>query len=101
MSNEDQISAFLKTIPKDCKNGDLLIAKGIIEGDRSRFPTLVGNVIPMLTPTSSLGSGARKFPSARLQTLQPACSLVAVLASAVELDAPGLQLGSFALKAAR
>ena len=50
MSNEDQISAFLKTIPKDCKNGDLLIAKGIIEGDRSRFPTLVGNVIPMLTP---------------------------------------------------
>jgi hypothetical protein len=43
---EDQITAFLKTIPKDCKNGELLIAKGIIEGDRSRFPTLVGNVIP-------------------------------------------------------
>jgi hypothetical protein len=34
MSNEDQISAFLKTIPKDCKNSELLIAKGIIEGDR-------------------------------------------------------------------
>ena len=33
MSAEDQISAFLKTIPKDCKNGELLIAKGIIEGD--------------------------------------------------------------------
>jgi hypothetical protein len=49
MSAEDQISAFLKTIPKDCKNGELLIAKGIIEGDRSRFPTLVGNVIPHLT----------------------------------------------------
>ena len=27
MSAEDQISAFLKTIPKDCKNGELLIAK--------------------------------------------------------------------------
>ena len=49
MSYEDQISAFLKTIPKDCKNSELLIAKGIIEGDRSRFPTLVGNVIPHLT----------------------------------------------------
>jgi hypothetical protein len=49
MSPEDQISAFLKTIPKDHKNGDLLIAKGIIEGDRSQFPTLVGNIIPHLT----------------------------------------------------
>jgi hypothetical protein len=48
MSAEDQISAFLKMIPKDCKNSELLIAKGIIEGDRSRFPTLVGNVIPHL-----------------------------------------------------
>lgn len=46
MSNEDQISMFLKTIPKDCNNSDLLITKGIIEGDRSRFPTLVGNVSP-------------------------------------------------------
>ena len=33
LSNEDQISVFLKTIPKDCKNSKLLIAKGIIEGD--------------------------------------------------------------------
>jgi hypothetical protein len=33
MSVEDQISAFLKMIPNDCKNGKLLIAKGIIEGD--------------------------------------------------------------------
>ena len=49
MSAKDQISAFLKTIPKDCKNSKLLIAKGIIEGDRPRFPTLVGNVIPHLT----------------------------------------------------
>ena len=49
MSAEDQISAFLETIPKDCKNGELLIAKGIIESDRSGFPTLVGNVIPHLT----------------------------------------------------
>jgi hypothetical protein len=48
MSMEDQISALLKMIPKDCKNGKLLIAKGIIEGDRSRFPILVGNVIPCL-----------------------------------------------------
>jgi len=30
MSAEDQISAFLKSIPKDCKNGVLLITKGII-----------------------------------------------------------------------
>ena len=49
MSNEDQISAFLKTIPKDCKNAELVIAKGIIEGDRARFPTLIGNVIPHLS----------------------------------------------------
>jgi hypothetical protein len=49
MLAEDQITAFLKTIPKDCKNGKLLITKGIIEGDQSRFPTLVGNVIPHLT----------------------------------------------------
>ena len=49
MSNKDQISAFLETIPKACKNSELLIAKGIIEGDRSRFPTLVGNVIPHLS----------------------------------------------------
>jgi hypothetical protein len=33
MLAEDQISAFLKTIPKDCKNGELLITKGIIDGD--------------------------------------------------------------------
>ena len=33
MSAEDQISAFLKMIPKDCKNGKLLIAKGIRKGD--------------------------------------------------------------------
>jgi hypothetical protein len=49
MLAEDQKSAFLKTILKDCKNGELLITKGIIEGDRSWFPTLVGNVIPHLT----------------------------------------------------
>jgi hypothetical protein len=36
-------------IPKVCKNSKLLIAKGIIEADRSRFPTLVGNVISRLT----------------------------------------------------
>jgi hypothetical protein len=49
MSAEDQISAFLKRIPNHCKNGKLLIAEGIIEGDQSRFPTLVGNVIPHVT----------------------------------------------------
>jgi hypothetical protein len=49
MSNEEQISVFLKTIPKHCMNRELLITKGIIEGDRSRFPTLVGNIIPRLT----------------------------------------------------
>ena len=63
MSAEDQISAFLKTIPKDCKNSELLIAKSIIEGDRSRFPTLVGNVIPHLTLSIDLkepGASAAK-----------------------------------------
>ena len=48
MSNKDQISAFLKTILKDCNNMELMITKGIIEGDRSRFITLFGNVIPHL-----------------------------------------------------
>ncbi len=51
MSNEDQISTFLKTIPKDYKNGELVIANGIIEGDWLCDATLVGNVIPMLSPT--------------------------------------------------
>ena len=32
MSNEDQINVFLKIIPKDCTNSELLIMKGIIEG---------------------------------------------------------------------
>jgi hypothetical protein len=57
MSAEDQISAFLKTIPKDCKNGKFLIAKGMIEGDQSWFATLVGNVIPHLT----LSIAAKEF----------------------------------------
>ena len=48
MSNEDLISAFLKTIPKYCKNRELAIEMGIIKGDRSRLPTLIGNVIPHL-----------------------------------------------------
>ena len=63
MSAEDQISAFLKTIPKDCKNSELLIAMGIIEGDRSWFPTLVGNMIPHLTlsiDTKEFGAQATK-----------------------------------------
>ena len=33
MSEEDRISAFLKTIPRDCKNSELGIARDIIEGD--------------------------------------------------------------------
>jgi hypothetical protein len=63
MLAEDQISVFLKTIPKDCKNSKLLIAKVIIEGDQSRFPTLVGNVIPHLTlsiDTTEFGAQAVK-----------------------------------------
>jgi hypothetical protein len=63
MSAEDKFSAILKIIPKDCKNGELLIAKGIIEGDQSRFPTLVGNVIPPLTlsiDTNKPGAEAAK-----------------------------------------
>ena len=62
MSNKDQIGAFLKTIPKDCKNGDLLIAKGIIEGGPSWFPTLVGNVIPMLTPNIKTKEHSAQVP---------------------------------------
>jgi hypothetical protein len=49
MSNKDQTSAFVKTIPKDCKNSELIIVKGIIEGDRSQFPILVGNAILRLS----------------------------------------------------
>jgi hypothetical protein len=49
MSAEDQISAFLKMFLKDCKNGKLHIAKSMIKGDQSGFPTLVGNLIPHLT----------------------------------------------------
>ena len=29
LSKTDRISAFLQTIPKDCKNSELVIAKGI------------------------------------------------------------------------
>ncbi len=46
MSNEDQISAFLKMIPKDCKNGNLLIAKGTIEGTDPVSPHLSGMLSP-------------------------------------------------------
>ena len=49
LSEEDKISAFLKSISKDCKNSELGNAWGIIEGDRSRFPTLIGTVIPHLS----------------------------------------------------
>ena len=49
MSKEDKISAFLKMIPKDCKNGKLGIAQGNIKSDRSWFPTLIGTVIPPLS----------------------------------------------------
>ena len=49
MSKEDKISAFLKTIPKDCTNSELGIAQSIIEDDRSWFPTLIGTVITHLS----------------------------------------------------
>ena len=49
MSKGDKISAFLKMIPKDCKNSELGIAWGIIEDKRSWFPTLIGTVIPHLS----------------------------------------------------
>ena len=50
MSQEDKIGAFLKMIPKNCKNSELGIAQGMIEGDRSWFPTLIDTVIPYLLP---------------------------------------------------
>jgi hypothetical protein len=77
MSNEDQISAFLKTIPKDYKNSKLLIAKGIIEGDRSRFLTLVGNVIPHLTlsiEAKEHGAPAAKCTIANTSSTPGQCS---------------------------
>ncbi len=49
MSDKDKISTFLTTIPKVCKNSELVIAWGIIEGDRSQFPTLIGTFIPHLS----------------------------------------------------
>ena len=49
MFEEDKISAFLNTIPKDCKNSELGIDWGIIEGNRSQFPTLIGAIIPHLS----------------------------------------------------
>ena len=36
-------------IPKDCKNSELVISKGIIEGNRSRSPMLISMVIPHLS----------------------------------------------------
>ena len=62
MSNEDQIITFLKMILKDCTNGELMITKGSIEGDRSWFPTLIGNVIPMLSPTIDTKERGALFP---------------------------------------
>ena len=49
MSKEDKISAFFKTITKDCKNSELGIAQDNIEDDRSWFSILIGNVIPHLS----------------------------------------------------
>ncbi len=48
LSKPDRISAFLQAIPKDCKNIEVVISKGIIEGDRSRFHMLISTVIPNL-----------------------------------------------------
>jgi hypothetical protein len=49
MFNEDQISGFLKTIPKDCKIRNMAFTNDIIEGVKSWLPSLVGNVIPHLS----------------------------------------------------
>ena len=49
MSKEDMISVFLKRIPKDCKKSELGITWGIIEGDRSWVPTLIGTFVPHLS----------------------------------------------------
>ncbi len=71
MSKEDKISAFFKMIPKDCKHSELGIAQGIIEGDRSWFPTLIGAVIPRLS--LSIKSQERGASDAK-HTIANACS---------------------------
>ena len=84
LSNKDYISAFLKTFPKDCNNSKLLITKCIIEGDRSRFPILVGNVIPHLTlsmEAKELGMSAAKHTIANMSSC-----LDSVLTSGIELE---------------
>jgi hypothetical protein len=98
LSVEDHISAFLKTTPKDCKNSELLIAKGIIEGDQSRFPTLVGNVIPHLT--LSIDPRSRVHPPPNTLSTTPALHLdmiprsIATLGRALGGDLVGRPLGS-------
>jgi hypothetical protein len=74
MLAEDQISVFLKMTPKDCKNSKLLITKVNIEGDRSRLPTLIGNVIPHLTmsvETKEFGASATKGTIANTSSASP------------------------------
>ena len=83
LSKTDRISAFLQTIPKNCKNSELVIAKGIIEGDRSRFPMLISMVIPHLS--LSIASRERGMSDANILLLMPVPTLNTVSENAVAL----------------
>ena len=98
LSGEDKISAFLKMIPKDCKNRELGISQGIIEGDRSWFPTLIGTVISHLSLSMSHKSRVHPMPNALLP--MPVLTMDGILASTRELhEVPVQQQGSYTLKA--
>ena len=98
MSKEDKVSTFLRTIPKDSKNGELVIAKGIIEGDRSWFPTLIGSVIFHLF--LSIESREPGVPDAKCTTSIPVPALGKVPASVGEpVEHPAQLRASVASKA--
>ena len=86
MIKEDNFSAFLNVIPKDYKNNELGIAWGIIEGDRSRFPTLIGAVITHLS--LSIESCEQRAPNATRIIADSHLTLDGVLARTVKL--PGI-----------
>jgi hypothetical protein len=64
MLNKDQIIASLMIIPKDYKNSELVIARDIIEGDSSQFPTLVGISSPCAVYQDA-GSPVHLLPNAQ------------------------------------
>ena len=50
LSEADEATYFLSSIPADCTNRELVVAKGVCQTDRARYKNLWQDIIPVLTP---------------------------------------------------